>query len=391
MSDSLLVLNAELYAPEYQGIQDILIINGRIVTIGKNLKEQIKLPGLPILDAAGRKALPGYVDQHVHIIGGGGESGPYSRTPEVMLSDITSAGVTTVIGVLGTDGTSRHTESLLAKARGLEAEGISAYILTGSYEVPLHTATGDARRDIILIDKVLGIGEVALSDHRSSEPTKEELKKILTQARLGGMLSGKSGVVQFHMGVGKNGLKLLFDILEESEIPAGHMVPTHVNRAVPLFEQAKVLARRGGYIDITSGIRAEDGFSDCVKPSEAIKCLWQDGIPMTQVTMSSDGNGCMSVRLPDGSAKQLVTRLSSLHEEMRAAVLAGVPLEIAVSVCTANPARANGLYPYKGCLQEGSDGDMLLLDNDFNIDTVIAGGKIMVADKQVLVKGTFEK
>lgn len=391
MSSSLLILNVELYAPEYKGMQDILIINGRIVIIDNNLKEQIKLPGLHILDAAGKKAVPGYVDQHVHIIGGGGESGPYSRTPEVMLSDITSAGVTTVIGVLGTDGTSRHTESLLAKARGLEAEGISAYILTGSYEVPLHTVTGDARRDIILIDKVLGIGEVALSDHRSSEPTKEELQKILTQARLGGMLSGKSGVVQFHMGVGKKGLNLLFDILEESEIPAGHMIPTHINRAVPLFEQAKLLAKRGGYIDITSGIRKEDGFLDCVKPSEAIKCLWQEGIPMHQVTMSSDGNGCMSVRLSDGSAKQLVTKLSSLHEEVHAAVELGVPIEIAVSVCTSNPARANGLYPQKGCLQEGSDGDLLLLDNNFNIDTVIAGGRIMVYDKEVLVKGTFEK
>ena len=183
---------------------------------------------------------------------------------------------------------------------------------------------------------------------------------------------------------------MLFDILDESEIPAGHMIPTHINRALPLFEQGKLLVQRGGYIDITSGIRAEDGFSDCIKPSEAIKHLWQSGMPMERVTMSSDGNGCMSVRLPDGSARQLVTRLASLHEEVRAAVLAGVPVEIAISVCTANPARANGLYPRKGCLAEGCDGDLLLLDDDFNIDTVIAGGRIMAAGGQVLIKGTFE-
>lgn len=390
MNKSLLITNAELYAPEYQGIQDILTVNGRIMAIGKNLAAQVSLPGLQTLDAAGRRVVPGYVDQHVHIIGGGGESGPYSRTPEVMLSDITSAGVTTVIGVLGTDGTGRHPESLLAKARGLETEGISAYILTGSYEVPLRTITGDARRDIILIDKVLGIGEIALSDHRSSEPTTDELKRILTQARVGGMLAGKRGAVQFHMGVGRKGMQQLFDILDESEIPAGHFVPTHVNRAVPLFEQAKLLAQRGGYIDITSGIRASDGFPDCVKPSDAIRILWQEGIDMQQVTMSSDGNGCMSVRLPDGSARQLVTKLASLHEEVRDAVLTGVPLTIAAGVCTANPARANGLYPRKGCLTAGSDGDMLILDDTLKIDTVIAGGQIMVAAGKVLVKGTFE-
>lgn len=390
MKTPLLILNAELYAPEYRGVQDILIINGSITAIGSGLAEQISLPGLRCINAEGRTVIPGYVDQHVHLIGGGGESGPYSRTPEVMLSDITSAGVTTVIGVLGTDGTSRHPESLLAKARGLETEGVSAYMLTGSYEIPLQTITGDARRDIILIDKVLGIGEIALSDHRSSEPAIDELKRILTQARVGGMLAGKAGVVQFHMGVGRKGLQPLLDILDDSEIPPAHFIPTHINRALPLFEQATLLAKRGGYIDITSGIRVSDGFPGSVKPSDAIKTLWQEGIPMQQVTMSSDGNGCMSVRLPDGTARQLVTKLASLHEEIRDTILAGVPLETAVSICTANPARANGLYPRKGCLQEGSDGDLLILDCDYNIDTVIAVGQIMVAGGQVLVKGTFE-
>ena len=136
---------------------------------------------------------------------------------------------------MGTDGTSRHNESLLAKARGLTHEGITAYMLTGSYEIPLHNMTGDVRRDIILINECLGIGEVALSDHRSSQPTREELEKVLTQARLGGMLSGKAGVVQFHMGVGKRGMDVLLAIVRETEIPASNFIPTHVNRAIQHF------------------------------------------------------------------------------------------------------------------------------------------------------------
>ncbi len=226
MPGILLVKNAELYAPEHLGRRDILIVNGEVLAVAEhldgallggkaNVPEIFEIVGkiapevpVRVLDAAGRRVIPGYVDQHVHIIGGGGEAGPYSRTPEVSLSDVVSAGVTTLVGVLGTDGTGRHPESLLAKARGLETEGISAYILTGSYEIPLRTMTGDARRDIILIDKVLGIGEIALSDHRSSQPSKEELKRILTPARLGGMLSGKASAVQIHMGVGAAGLKL---------------------------------------------------------------------------------------------------------------------------------------------------------------------------------------
>lgn len=278
MAGVLLVRNADLYAPEHLGIRDILIVGERVLAVARHLEDPW-IGGVPaeVLDAAGRRVIPGYVDQHVHIIGGGGEAGPYSRTPEVQLSDVVSAGVTTLVGVLGTDGTGRHPESLLAKARGLETEGISAYILTGSYELPLHTMTGDARRDIILIDKVLGIGEIALSDHRSSQPTKDELKRVLTQARLGGMLSGKAGVVQFHMGTGKSGLQMLFEILEETEILAKHFIPTHVNRAEALFEQAKEFARRGGYIDLTSGIRASDGFEGCIKPSDAIRICLEEG------------------------------------------------------------------------------------------------------------------
>ena len=386
----LLIRNADLYTPEHIGIQDVLIAGEQIARIDPSIDPgRLGLP-VRVIDACGRKVIPGYVDQHVHIIGGGGESGPYSRTPEVQLSDVTSAGVTTVVGLLGTDGTGRHLESVLAKARALEHEGISAYIMTGSYQIPLNTLTGESRRDIILIDKVLGIGEVALSDHRSSQPTKDEMKRIATQARLGGMLSGKAGVLQLHMGSGKSGLSMIFEILDETEIPARHFIPTHVNRCPKLLEHAKELARRGGYMDMTSGVRSCDGFTGGVEPHEALRQCWAEGVPMSQVTMSSDGNGGMSVPQPDGTVKLLTARLHSLHEELRLAILAGVPVEAAVPVCTENPAKANGLWPKKGCLQPGSDGDLLILDEDLRLDTVIARGQVMVENGTVVVKGTFE-
>ncbi|MEE1194857.1 MAG: amidohydrolase family protein, partial [Phascolarctobacterium sp.] len=274
---------------------------------------------------------------------------------------------------------------------GLTHDGISAYMLTGSYEIPVHNMTGDVRRDIILINECLGVGEIALSDHRSSQPTRAELEKILTQSRLGGMLSGKAGVVQFHMGVGERGIDVLFDIVRETEIPAKHFIPTHVNRAFHLFAQAKEFAKLGGYIDITSGIREQDGFPACVKPSDAIKELYEEKIPMDRVTMSSDANGCMSVTLPDGSQKQLAVAPDSFHDEVQASILLGVPLEIVTRVVSTNPAQANGLYPQKGCLRVDSDADFIIYDDDYAIATVVAKGKVMVQDGQVLVKGTFER
>lgn len=391
MPKCLLIKNADLYAPEPLGRQDILMIGEKVALVAPEISGGV--PGLEteVIDAAGRKVIPGYVDQHVHIIGGGGESGPYSRTPEVQLSAVTTAGVTTVVGVLGTDGTTRHLESLLAKARALDTEGITAYILTGSYEVPLNTILSDARRDIIVIDKVLGIGEVSISDHRSSLPSRDEIKRIASQARLGGMLSGKAGVLQFHMGSGKAGLTEVFAVLDETEIPAKHFIPTHVNRDDGLFRQAMDLARRGGYMDITSGIRKKDGFSGGIEPSVAIRMCWEAGVPMDHVTMSSDGNGGMSLTLPDGSQQLLVAQLASLHEEVRDAVLTeGVPLETAIRVAGENPARANGLWPRKGTLRPDSDGDLLILDEGMYIDTVVARGRVMVRGGKAVVKGTYE-
>lgn len=391
MPKCLLIKNADLYAPEHLGRQDILMIGEQVALVAPEISGGV--PGLEteVIDAAGRKVIPGYVDQHVHIIGGGGESGPYSRTPEVQLSAVTTAGVTTVVGVLGTDGTTRHLESLLAKARALDTEGITAYILTGSYEVPLNTILSDARRDIIVIDKVLGIGEVSISDHRSSLPSRDEIKRIASQARLGGMLSGKAGVLQFHMGSGKAGLTEVFAVLDETEIPAKHFIPTHVNRDEGLFRQAMELARRGGYMDITSGIRKKDGFSGGIEPSVAIRMCWEAGVPMDHVTMSSDGNGGMSLTLPDGSQQLLVAQLASLHEEVRDAVLTeGVPLETAIRVAGENPARANGLWPRKGTLRPDSDGDLLILDEAMHIDTVVARGRVMVRGGKAVVKGTYE-
>lgn len=112
---------------------------------------------------------------------------------------------------------------------------------------------------------------------------------------------------------------------------------------------------------------------------------------MDKLTMSSDGNGSMSVPLPDGGAKLLVTKLSSLHEEIIKAVMLGVPLEQAVRVCTSNPAQANKLWPKKGCIRTECDGDLLILNEALQIDSVIARGCVMVKQGTVLVKGTFEE
>ena len=231
----ILIKNSHLYGPEDMGIRDVLIGGGKILRIAENLPEE-EAYGITVIDGTGKVLMPGLIDAHVHILGGGGEGGYHTRTPELMLTDALEGGVTTIVGCLGTDGTTRTMTNLIAKARGLEEEGITTYIYTGSYQVPVRTLMGSVMDDLILIDKVVGTGEIAVSDHRSSQPTKEEFAKIVADTRVGGILSGKAGIVNIHLGDGKEQLSFLRYVLEETQIPPSNMLPTHINRSRSLME-----------------------------------------------------------------------------------------------------------------------------------------------------------
>ena len=167
-----LVKNVKLFDPQPMGKVDILVTNDRVAAVGNDLHPQI--PGLTVIDGTGKTAVPGFIDQHVHVTGGGGEGGFNSRTPELMLSTVIKAGVTTLVGLLGTDSYTKSVENVLAKTKEFNADGITAYCLTGAYVYPPVTVTGSVSKDIVYIKEILGC-KLAISDHRCSRPTKEEL------------------------------------------------------------------------------------------------------------------------------------------------------------------------------------------------------------------------
>ena len=196
-----IIRNAKVYQPEYAGVKDILVLGDRIAALGENLKADFGgCVEVREIDAEGMAAVPGFIDSHEHILGGGGEGGFHTRTPEASLGDLVRNGITTVVGCIGTDGIGRDMTALLAKAHALENEGITTYAYTGSYQVPVHTLTDSLMKDIMMLDKVIGVGEVAISDHRSSQPSFEEFARIAADARVAGMLSGKAGIVNVHLG-----------------------------------------------------------------------------------------------------------------------------------------------------------------------------------------------
>ena len=384
-----IIKNGHVYAPHDMGIQDVLIAGRSIVGIAAGADAFAALGGVEVYDVEGCAVVPGFIDQHVHLIGGGGEGGFSTRTPEVMLSDLAGAGITTVVGTLGTDGVTRHPESLLAKARALEEEGISAWIYTGSYDVPSPTLTGGIRSDIMLIDKVIGC-KVAISDHRSSQPAKAELARMAAQARTGGMLSGKAGVLHLHLGDGERKLSCLFELLAETELPITQFTPTHLNKNADLLSEGIRFAKAGGMLDITTS-------SPAVAPKriqgpEAVRMCVDEGVELGRITMSSDGNGSMPAYNAQGELTGLIAASPrSLYTVVRTIIQQGIlGISDAVSLVTANPAASLKL-PGKGRLCDGNDADIVVLDKELEIRHVFAKGRTMVRDYRTVAKGVFEK
>lgn len=389
-----LIRNAEIYSPEYLGIKDILLIGDKIAAVDNNISiEPNSFLEITEIDATGKKLVPGFIDSHVHILGGGGEGGFASRTPEATLTGLTTAGVTTVVGCLGTDGVARDVVSLLAKARGLEEEGITTYIYTGSYRLPLKTITGEIMKDIMVVDKIIGIGEVAISDHRSSQPTFEEFTRAVADARVAGMLSGKAGVINIHLGDGPRKLDMLRRTLDETEIPITQFLPTHVNRSPELFEECVSYAKDGGYIDFT-GSEDPDFWEESdgeVRFSKGLKRLLDEGVNINNFTLSSDGQGSLPIF---NEKKEFVGigigKSTCLIKGIKECVFKeDIPLEIAIRAITSNPAKILKLNK-KGRIEINLDADICLLDENLDVDMVIAKGKIMVQNKQPVVYGMFE-
>ncbi|HSM17037.1 MAG TPA: beta-aspartyl-peptidase [Gemmatimonadales bacterium] len=383
-----LLLNVEVFAPKPLGVRHILVAGGKIVWIGD------ADPGFPSTidvtrrDFAGRRAIPGLIDPHVHLTGGGGEAGPRTRVPPLGLSRFTRGGVTCVVGVLGTDDTTRHPADLVAATRGLAAEGLTAYCLTGGYHLPPVTVTGTIRGDIVHIDRILGVGEVALSDHRSSQPTLDELLHVAAEAHVGGLLSGKAGILHLHLGDGPRGLSMVREALERSEVPARVFNPTHVNRRRALFEEALELAQRGCTIDVTAFPVAEG--EDAWSAAQALTLYLERGLPRDRITLSSDAGGSLPTFDESGRMTGMdVGEPRALAATLRELLRMGHALEVVLPAFTTNAARLLRLSG-KGVIDVGADADIVILDDEGVMMDVMAGGQWHVSDGAVVKHGTFE-
>lgn len=379
----LLIKNTNLYSPTFLGKKDILISNGKIVAIEDEITKHNVFS--EVWDAQGLTTTPGFIDQHIHVIGAGGKHGFASMTPQLHLGELIKCGTTSVVGLLGTDGSTRSIKTLYSKIQALNQEGISAYMYTGYYGLDKVYLMNSLQEDMIYIDCVLGC-KIAISDIRSSYPSALELLRLLRNVRVGGMLSGKKGILHLHLGALSSKMDLLFEIVENYEFPIEHISPTHVGRTKDLFEQAIIFAKMGGMIDVTTGA------SKYTDPYKSVLYALENNVSIDNITFSSDGNAGLD-KLDDNN--NLVGFRSApfdknLEEVINLHKLGGVAFEDSLKLITSNPAKNLGLKS-KGHVKNNFDADLCFFDSDLKLSSVIANGKFMMKDGDLVVKGSFEK
>ena len=370
-----LLRNGHVYSPKDLGVKDILLWEDRIIRIGENLRIPEGFDGEET-DLSGRIVIPGLVDAHVHITGGGGEGGFTTRTGEITFEEIAEAGVTTLVGVLGTDGYARRVEDVLVKCMALREQGFDCYFLTGSYTLPITTMRGSVAEDIIFNEYCLGVGEVAHRDHRGSLLRYEEFTRLCADTRNGARLAGLKGVLNIHLGNYSDPADFFIRACGEDITFRPLIVPTHVTRKSDVFESCLKFLEYGGQIDITAG---SDGDADrnSVGSVEGLEIIYKKYGTLDRVSMTSDGNGSMPVwdalgnmiGMGKGSCRVLLKDLK------KAAQRGVIPFGEVLRTMTTTPAASYGLKNSAGTIVENGTANFAVLDENLDLEKTVLNGR----------------
>jgi beta-aspartyl-dipeptidase (metallo-type) len=270
--------------------------------------------------------------------------------------------------------------------------GITALSYTGSFFLPPITLTGAVRRDIMVVESCIGV-KFAISEEMAFND-ELDMARVAVEGVHGGSLAAKPGIVHMHVGERASSLDPLFAMIERTGLPAHRFYPTHINRSDPNHMPAGArFVEMGGTIDLTAIMCPRGGSGTGVRMAEALRTLLNLGVPVERMTFTSDGNVSMPIRNERREQIGLFNAgVDFLLDEWRDAVReSGLPFAQMLLPVTANPARMLKMSDRKGCIKPGADADLVAWDRDLRPQTVIARGKQMMRDGELLAKGPFER
>lgn len=392
-----LIRNANLYDPTPQGVLDLLIVGNKIAAVGTQMEAPIGLGPIPELDVQGAIVAPGLIDYHTHFLGGGGGSGFASRVPSIPMTQFAQAGITTAVGCLGFDIVSRDPRALLAHAYALQQDGMTTFVLSGgTARHPVPTLTGSIGTDVAYVEKVIGVGEVSLSDAGPSlDATSDEaaayVARLAVEAMLAARLAEKAGLVVLQVPWVRSGLEPLRDVVRRTGLSPARFVPSHANYHNDYLDQVVSFAKEGSVADVTTSYSPDAAHPNSIEPAEALVRIVEAGVPVERITVTSDGNGAYPQLGDDGRpTSSFYMSVATLWAALRRAVRDhNVPLETALAFATSNPARLWRMDG-KGELRVGSDADLIVLSENLEIQTVLAQGRDLVRDGAPVHWGTWD-
>jgi len=388
VTDLFVLRNAHVFAPEDLGVRDVLIAGERVVALEADL--DVGRLGVPELDVAGRRVVPGLIDGHLHIVGGGGNEGYRSRIPELWVGELVAAGITTVVAPPGVDLVAKNVEGILAKAYALESEGVTAYVMLGGFQRPFKTLTGSITRDLFAIEKIIGV-KIALGERRASRFREHELIELAAQLEWASGTTGKACLLHAHLGEASDPAAQLLHTMRESGVAPHRFQATHGNYTPETLDAVLRVAGLGGYVDFNPILTPEFGHPRAFPAEKAILHALEAGVGSDLITMSTDGNASVPMTLEDGSPGPYEKSLPWLWDAVVELVRGGgLPLSQALSFVTTNPARALRLESRKGRVRVGGDADLLVIGEDMAIEHVFARGRQVVAAGRPTTMSLYE-
>ena len=228
-----------------------------------------------------------------------------------------------------------------------------------------------------------------MGDVNGSFPSSQAILEMLSQIRQAAVTVNKQGLLHVHLGSIPNP----FDIFEEiaaSGFPIGtHLRPTHCARTEFLLKSACAYAMESHdrYIDITT-----DGPCYLGQPAAAVSAAVSCGVPVEQITLSSDGHGVVPRFDADGNVVgQAIGEVARNHETMVELVRDfSFPLSDALSLITRNAADSLGLTD-QGRLEIGACANAVLLNQNLQIVAVVSRGQVAMHGDTLAVKEPFSE